>query len=68
MMNAARAGYSSAYFFLGKMHSDSNFKTVPNDPEYVYECYVRGASKYNAYCYFELANIHKTGTERFPRS
>ncbi len=68
MMNAAKAGYSSAYFFLGKMHTDEMFPSIEANANLVYECYVNGAAKHNAYCYFELASIHGSGTDLFPQS
>lgn len=68
MVNAATSGFSSAYFFLGKMHTHEIFPSISPSPEHVYQCYVAGAAKHNAYCYFELASIHEKGTELYPQS
>lgn len=67
LQNSVKKGVSSAYFYLGMMYLEGIY--VRLDAEKALECYIKGAAKNNAYCYFELSRIYGEGTilERNPR-
>lgn len=56
---AASKGVSSAYFYLGMLYLGDEY--VHRDIEKALDCYVRGAAKNNAYCFFELSRIYDEG-------
>ena len=56
---AASKGVSSAYFYLGMLYLGDEY--VQRDIEKALDCYVRGAAKNNAYCFFELSRIYDEG-------
>ncbi|CDW87823.1 sel1 domain-containing protein repeat-containing protein [Stylonychia lemnae] len=57
--NAANKGVNSAYFYLGMMYMDGLY--VQKDQDKALECYIKGAAKNNAYCFFELSRIYSEG-------
>jgi len=59
LTTAATKGVSSAYFYLGMIYLEGVF--VKPDPEKALDCYIRGAAKNNAYCFFELSRIYSEG-------
>ena len=56
---AANKGVSSAWFWLGNVYMDGTW--VTQDPDRAIECYVKGAAKNNAYCFFELSRHYREG-------
>lgn len=67
MNEATKKGVYSAYFFLGMMYLEGLY--VAQDPQKAIECYIKGAAKNNAYCFFELSRIYSEGelVERNPK-
>lgn len=43
-------------FYLGMIHLEGRF--VPGDVELAFNYFVEGASRNNAYCYYELSRIY----------
>jgi TPR repeat protein len=66
LRNSAENGVYSAYFYLGLIHLEGLFPIGKRDPEQALDFYIKGASKNNAYCYFELSRIYGEG-EIVPR-
>ena len=58
---AAEKGIYSAYFYLGFMYYTGFY--VKKDTEKAIDCYIKGASKNNAFCYFELSRLYSEGKE-----
>jgi TPR repeat protein len=54
--HAAKQGVSSAMFYLGMIHLEGRF--VPGDVKLAFDYFVEGASRNNAYCYYELSRIY----------
>lgn len=50
---AAAKGVSSAYFYLGMIYHEGIF--VDQDIDKAVDCYVRGAAKNNAVCFYALS-------------
>lgn len=65
--NAAEKGVYSAYFYLGLIYLEGIH--VKKNAEKAIDCYIKGAAKNNAYCYFELSRIYGEGehVEHDPR-
>lgn len=57
--NAAKQRVSSAYFYLGMIHTEGTY--VKQNPEKALDYYIRGAALNNAFCYFELSRIYNEG-------
>ena len=57
----------SAYYFLGKMYNEGFY--VKKNARKALECFIRGAAKNNAYCFFELSKLYYEGSvvEKDPR-
>ncbi len=59
LINATSKGVYSAYFYLGLMYIEGIY--VKKDTEEALNCYIKGASRNNAYCFFELSRIYGEG-------
>ena len=59
LSNATKKGVYSAYFYLGLMYLEGIY--VKKDNEEALNCYIKGAAKNNAYCFFELSRIYGEG-------
>ena len=51
----------SAFFYLGLIYLEGLHPVNKKDPEKAIDLYTKGASKNNAYCYFELSRIYGEG-------
>lgn len=60
MTESAKQGVAAAYFYLGIMHMEGLYP-AKKDFETAFQFYIYGASRNNAFCFFELSRIYAEG-------
>lgn len=61
MAASASKGVAAAYFYLGLMHLEGLYPVKHKDFTTAFDFYIYGASRNNAFCYFELSRIYGEG-------
>lgn len=59
LSSSAEKGIYSAYYYLGIMYLEGYYVQI--DIDKAIDCFIKGAAKGNAYCYFELSRMYGEG-------
>ena len=59
LIKAADKGVGASYYYLGTMYEEGIYAT--KDGEAAVDCYISGAAKNNAYCFYKLSILHGEG-------